>query len=231
MLLAIDTSTRYAGVGLWRGDRLISSLSWYSQRNHTEELMPAIGHVLGQAGAGPDSLGGIAVALGPGGFSALRVGISVAQGLALPLSLPVVGVGTLEMEAYTYAGTGLPICPLLEAGRGEVAAALFQRSRGHWRKLEEERICTPEELPRYVSRRTLFCGEGVSMRGEFLRDTFGRKGVILDSYTPASRLWALGALARKRLKEGDTDSLSTLQPLYLRSPSIGLPKTHQKVRM
>ena len=57
------------------------------------------------------------MALGPGGFSALRVGISVAKGLALPLDIPLVGVGTLEMEAYPYAGAGIPVCPLLEAGR------------------------------------------------------------------------------------------------------------------
>ena len=229
-LLAIDTSTRYAGVGLWKGERLISALSWYSHRNHTAELMPAIEHVLGQAGVGAVSLGGIAVALGPGGFSALRVGISVAQGLALSLSVSVCGVGTLEMEAYSYAGTGLPICSLLDSSRGEVAAALFQNSRGRWRKLEEERICSPEELLRTVSRRTLFCGEGVPPRSEYLRDALGRKGVIVDSYTPASRLWALGSLARERMKEGDADSLSALQPLYLRSPSIGRPKTPQKVK-
>jgi tRNA threonylcarbamoyladenosine biosynthesis protein TsaB len=229
MLLAIDTSTRYAGVSLWSEDRIISTLSWYSVHNHTVELMPAIKYVLDRAGAGPSSLEGVAVALGPGGFSALRVGISAAKGLAMPLNIPLVGVGTLEMEAYPYAGTGLPICPLLDVGRSEVAAAVFQESGGHWRRLEQERVCTPEELVESISRPTLLCGEGVSNRGEYLRQALGGKGVVIGFHTQASRLGALGVLAGERLKNGDVDVPATLQPLYLRRPSIGPPKSPRKV--
>ena len=180
----------------------------------------------------PEALKAIAVAMGPGGFSAIRVGISAAKGLALPLNIPVIGVGTLEMEAYPYAETGMPICPLLEAGRGEVAAALFQRSRGRWRKLEEERICKLEDLAGSITRRTLICGEGVAQHGEYLGQALGRTGVIISSYTSASRLWALAAVAMERLARGPVDavdSLGVLQPLYLMSPSIGAPKKPQRV--
>ena len=238
MLLAIDTSTRYAGVSLWSSDRLISGRCWYSVHNHTVELMPAIENILERAKTGPTELEGIAVALGPGGFSTLRVGISAAKGLALPLNIPLVGVGTLEMEAYPYASTGLPICPLLDSGKDEVATALFQDSGGGWRKLEEERVCTPEELVESISKPTLLCGEGVAHRSEYLRGALGRNGVIVSFHTPASRLWALGILARERLNRGDVDSpsaslrtsLGVLQPLYLRRPSIGPPKTTQRVK-
>ena len=230
MLLAIDTSTRYAGVALWSGHRVISSLCWYSMHNHTAELMPAIEHVLDRAKTAPSGLEGIAVGLGPGRFSALRVGVSTAKGIALPLAVPLVGVGTLEMEAYPYSSTRLPICPLLDAGRDEVATATFQESEGQWRQLREERVCTPEELVASITEPTLFCGEGVPDRSDYLRQALGRNGLIVGCHTPASRLWALSVLAGEQLKVGDVDSLTALQPLYLRRPSIGPPKTHQRVR-
>ena len=230
MLLAIDTSTRYGGVALWRGDRTVSSLSWYSSHNHTVELMPAIEYILGHAKANLPELKGIAVALGPGGFSALRVGISAAKGLALPLNIPLVGVSTLETEAYPYAGTNLPIYPLLDAGRSEVATATFQKAGGRWRRLEEEHICKPEELVESISKRSLLCGEGVPYRSEYLRQALGRNGLILSFHTPASRLWALATLASERLTMGESGSLGTIEPLYLRKPSIGTPKMPQRVR-
>ena len=229
MLLAIDTSTRYGGVALWNEGRAVSSVGWYSTRNHTAELMPAIQHVLDRARAAAPNLGGIAVALGPGGFSALRVGISTAKGLALPLKVSIAGVGTLEMEAFPYAGMGLPICPLLDAGRDQVAAGLFQHSGGHWRKLREEYVCTLQELVESISTPTLLCGEGVHQHGEYLRRALGSNGVIVDFHTVSPRLGALAILAGRRLESGDVGP-PTIQPLYIRRPSIGLPKVAQKVR-
>ena len=229
MILAMDTSTRYGGVALWSDGRAVASVGWYSARNHTAELMPAIQHVLDRAHAAPTDLAGIAVALGPGGFSALRVGISAAKGLALPLKVPVVGVGTLEMEAFPYAGMGLPIRPLLDLGRDQVASGLFQHSGGHWRRLREEYVCTPQELVESISTPTLLCGEGVHQRGEYLRRALGANGVIVDFHTASSRLGALAVLAAERLQSGDVGP-ATIQPLYLRRPSIGSPKVAQKVR-
>ena len=230
MLLAIDTSTRYGGVGLWKDDRVIGALCWYSKQNHTAELIPAIEHVLGRVKVGAAAIAGVAVALGPGGFSAIRVGISTAKGLALPLQVPLVGIGTLEIEAYPYSSLTLPICPLLDAGSAGVATALFQSSGGRWKKLREERVCTPEELVESISKRTLLCGEGTPLRKEYLQNALGRKGVVMGFHSPASRLWALAALAGDRLKTGAVDSVTELQPLYLRRPSIGPPKAAQRVR-
>ncbi len=229
MLIAIDTSTRYGGVCIWSGDRAVAATFWYSPRNHTAELMPAIQHVLERAQAGPGGLTGVAVALGPGGFSALRVGISAAMGLAVRRNIPLVGVGTLETEAYPHADTGLPICSLLDAGRGEVAAAMFQSSEGVWRKLREESLWVPEELAGTISTPTIICGEAASHHAEELRQGAGDSALIMGFYTPASRLWALGILAAERLRMGDADGLETIRPIYLRQPNIGKAKAPRRV--
>ena len=230
MLLAIDTCTRDGGVALWRGDTTIGSRCWYSPRNHTTELMGAIQQLLEAAEIGPRALDGIAVALGPGRFSALRVGISVAKGLALPWNIPLIGIGTLELEAYLYASTGRPVCPVIDLGRGEVATATFQMVRGRWKKLGEERVCTPEELVASIPKRFILCGEGIATHSEYLRQYLRRRGLIVTFHTQAARLSVLGMLGQRRLEHAGEDGLSALQPLYLRRPSISQARAPQRVK-
>jgi tRNA threonylcarbamoyladenosine biosynthesis protein TsaB len=225
MLLVIDTSTRYAGVALADAGRVISCRSWYSAVNHTAELMPAVAQTLESAGLTVNDLDGIAVALGPGGFSALRVGMSVAKGLAMAAGKPLVGVGTLDSEAQPYLESGLPVCALLDAGRSEVASAYFgtdgQRSR-------DDLISSPEELLAEIAELTLFCGEGAPPHTALMREMLGSNAVPVG-HAPASRLWSLAELGRRRLEAGEADDLATLQPYYLRMPTIGGPKRRDRV--
>lgn len=225
MLLAIDTSTRNAGIALADDNgRVISCRSWHSAVNHTAELMPAVAQTLAAAGLTVHDLAGIAIALGPGGFSALRVGMSVAKGLAIAAGQPLVGVGTLDLEAWPYRDSGLPVCALLDAGRGEVAAALFAAGQ----RRHPDRICPPAELPADVDEPTLFCGEGLTAHAELLRHNLGHKAVIVG-HSPAARLYALAALGQQRLAAGDVDDVASLQPYYLRMPTIGGPKRRDRV--
>ena len=249
MLLAIDTSTRYAGVALADSGRVLSCRSWYSAVNHTSELMPAVAQTLEGAGLTVSDLDGIAVALGPGGFSALRVGMSVAKGLALASGKALVGVGTLDLEAYPYLDSGLPVCALLDAGRGEVASAYFQIGPGtgpgtgpgletetetetdtnaKGQRVREDLICDPEGLLSGIDERTLFCGEGVHPHAGLIRERLGRRGVVVG-HSPVSRLGSLVELGRQRLESGESDDVASLQPYYLRMPSIGGPKRRDRV--
>ena len=123
----------------------------------------------------------------------------------------------------------MPVCPLLDVGRGEVATALFQNLANRWTRLKEEHICPPEELIESIREPTLFCGEGVSQQAEYLRENLVGSGLIIKFHTPASRLWSLGILAEERLRNGDVDNLVSLQPLYLRRPSIGPRKSPRRV--
>ena len=239
MLLAIDTSTRYAGVALADSGRVLSCRSWYSAVNHTSELMPSVAQTLEAAVLTVNDLDGIAVALGPGGFSALRVGMSVAKGLAMASGKPLVGVGTLDLEAHPYLDSGLPVCALLDAGRGEVASAYFKIGTGaetetetdadaRGQRVREDLICDPEELLSGIDERTLFCGEGVHPHAGLIRERLGRRGVVIG-YSPFGRLGSLAELGRQRLESGGGDDVASLQPYYLRMPSIGGPKRRDRV--
>ena len=220
MLLAVDTSTRYAGVAICQEGRVLSCRSWYSKVNHTAELMPAVSQTLRHHGLAVGDVSGLAVALGPGGFSALRVGMSVVKGLAVTTGKPVVGLGTLDLEAYPYLQTGLPVCALLDAGRKEVASALFGPD-GH--RMREDMVCPVQELVDSIVEPTLFCGEALSNWGGFIRECLGPIAVVAG-HAPIQRIWALCELGWRRLVAGDVSDLATLQPTYLRMPSIGGPK-------
>ncbi len=227
MLLAIDTSTRYAGIALADDRRVIDLQAWHSTVNHTSELMPAVANLLGRRGLKPASLDAVAVALGPGGFSSLRVGVSAAKGMALAGRLPLLGVGTLDLEAHPYAESGKLVCPMLDAGRGEVASALMGADGV---RVREDTICLPGDLMDSVSGVTLYCGEGVGPHADLIKERMGPKAVVINWSGPASRLNALMEIARRRLELGDQDDLATLQPYYLRMPSIGPPKQRDRVR-
>lgn len=225
MFLALDTSTRYAGVALANEDRVVASHSWHSTYNHTTELMPAVVHILEHAGLTASDLDGVVVALGPGGFSALRVGISAAKGLALVARNSIVGVGTLDLEAYPYLESGIQVCALIEAGREECATSLFGPDGT---RLREDRVGTVEEILAEVSGPTIFCGEGVSAWQTQIVAAMGTEAQIIRS-VPASRVWALAAIGREKLAAGEVDDLTVLQPEYLRMPSIGAPKQRDRV--
>ena len=221
MLLAIDTSTRYAGIALADDRRVIDVQAWHSTVNHTSELMPAVANLLGRRGLKPTSLDAVAVALGPGGFSSLRVGVSAAKGMALAGRLPLLGVGTLDLEAHPYSESGKLVCPMLDAGRGEVASALMGADGV---RVREDTICLPGDLMDSVPGVTLYCGEGVGPHADLIKKRMGPKAVVINWSGPASRLNALVEIARQRMEVGDQDDLATLQPYYLRMPSIGAPK-------
>ena len=148
MLLAIDTSTRYAGIALVDPEgHLLRLIQWRSQRNHSVKLLPAIQHLLKAEGTTPQDLSGIALASGPGSFSALRVGFSVAKGFALAWSIPLVAVDTLRCEAFSLRTVGVPIAALLDAGRGELAWALFKDTGGEFQQTTEPQISHRRSSP------------------------------------------------------------------------------------
>ena len=224
MLLAIDTSTRYAGVALAVDGQVVSSRNWFSRTNHTAELMPAIVATLQNQDILPKELSGIAVALGPGGFSALRVGVSTAKGLALANGKPILGLSTLELEAHPYIQSGTAVCSLLDVGRQEVAAARFGPDGV---RLGDDFLGSLAELIPETRVPTIFCGEGLANWATLLREQLG-EGAILAGWNPASRLFALADAGWKRLSAGERHDLNDLQPYYLRMPTIGGPKRRDR---
>ncbi len=116
MLLAIDTSTHYASVGVHDGVRLLAEHTWLAKQEHSRSLLPNIQRLLADASGSLADVDTIAVALGPGSFNGLRVGLSTAKGLALARKMQLVGASTLELIAAEYHLSEVR----MNAGRGRV---------------------------------------------------------------------------------------------------------------
>jgi len=223
MELAIDTSSNTASVSLSHKGETLLSLSWQSAHNHTMELLPNLVCLLQQAKVELGSIEAIMVAKGPGSFNGLRVGISTAKGLASALNIPLLGVNTLEAEAYPFAFTGLPLRPIHKAGREEIATALYQQKDNEWQCLEEENITTVKTLCRRIKQKTLFCGEIPPDIMSEIQQDLGKRAMISQSNS-SSRASSLATLGWRKFSRGEKDDLVTLQPLYLRPPHITKPR-------
>ncbi|HIE17174.1 MAG TPA: tRNA (adenosine(37)-N6)-threonylcarbamoyltransferase complex dimerization subunit type 1 TsaB [Dehalococcoidia bacterium] len=217
--LSIDTSTDFSSIALSQQGRTLAELTWYSRQSHTVELVPNIKELLNRSRLSPRSLSVIFVAKGPGSFNGLRVGMSIAKGLAFALNIPLVGVSTLEIEAYPFAFTGLPVCPIHNAGRGEIATAVY-RQNGGWQCLIEEHITTVDALCQRTRDRTLFCGEIPAPVIEQLQQRLGEFAMIPGAEARLRHASYLAALGWQRLSQGKQDNPAALQPLYLRPPPI-----------
>src|SRR3712207_4499165 len=126
MELAIDTAGDVAGLALTELGRLVAEYTWLAQRQHSRDLLPAINALLARAGQTKQDLTAIFVSTGPGSYAGLRVGLSVAKGLAYALDIPIVGVGRLEVDAYQHAAFPGPVCAVHQAGKRELAWAVYQ---------------------------------------------------------------------------------------------------------
>jgi tRNA threonylcarbamoyl adenosine modification protein YeaZ len=227
--LAIDSSTDNASLAMTDNGKVIAETAWHCQQNHSVELMPHLSQLLEQAGIDIKEIGGIIVAKGPGSFNGLRVGISTAKGLAFSLGVPIVGISTLETAAYQYAETRLPICPILNAGRDEIATAIYQQKEGEWHRIIAEHISTVDDLCQEIRSKTIFCGELTPHIIERLESKLEQKAIIPPPTSRPRRAGFLAKLGLKRLQSGDCDNASTLQPIYLRRPQITKPKNRNQV--
>lgn len=224
MHLAIDTTTDTASVALVEDNEVLAELSWRSGQNHGTQLLPNLAHLLSQTGLSLQSVGSIMVARGPGSYNGLRVGISTAKALAFSLNIPIVGISTLEVVAYPHAETGLPIYPIFNAGRGEIATAGYRLQDGDWHQLASEHLTTVDALCAEVAGTTLFCGELTPLIISTLKERLGERAVIPSTAALLRRAGFLAELGLRRVKAGDCDDVASLQPLYLRRPAITKPK-------
>jgi len=222
MLLAIDTATRMAGLALYDEKRewVVGEETWHSANNHTVELMPRLVRLLEQQAVTPGGLTGIAVSQGPGSFTGLRIGLSVAKGLALASELPIAGIPTLDVVAEPHKSQALPICALIQAGRGRFGVGHYVRQRGRWTRRGPFRLATLSSLCEEMAEPTLFCGELQAKDAEQIRRQHAPESVVATPAASLRRAAYLAELGWARLSRGSFDDPAQLSPIYLQHPQI-----------
>jgi len=213
MLLAVDTSTAQTGLALYDGIQLRAEMLWHSRAHHTQELAPAFASLLDKAGAQPADLAALAVAIGPGSFTSLRVGLAFVKGLALARRLPLVGIPTLDVTAAALSPQKTPLVAVLQAGRGRIAAAWYKVARDAWQQKESPRVTTVEALAETIQSRSIVCGELSALERAMLS-----RNRFVQLASPAACVRRPGLLAEMawgRWQAGKVDSLASLAPIYL----------------
>jgi tRNA threonylcarbamoyladenosine biosynthesis protein TsaB len=215
MLLALDTSTRILGVALYDGVQILSEMSWISRGHHTRELAPAILETLARCNVKISMLGALGVAIGPGSFTGLRIGLAVAKGISYSRHLPLAAIPTLDILAAAQPlRADLTLATVLRAGRKRLAVGWYKVGNGSWESAGSVENMTLEALAERIKEPTLVCGELTEPIRRRLRRKY--KNVILVSAAQSVRRPAvLAELAWKRWQAGDLDDPATISPIYL----------------
>ena len=213
MLLAVDTSTAQMGLAIYDGSQVVSEYAWRSNQRHTVELAPAILESLKRCGLTMDDIHVLGVALGPGSFTSLRVGLSLAKGLALSRHLPLIGIPTLDILAAAQPSSRLPLIVAIQAGRGRFAVGWYKSSKNGWQAKGLARVVTLEALTNEVQSPVMVCGELNSEERQKLAE---KAEIHLVSPAQSVRRPAvLAELVWARWQAGQVDDEAKLAPIYL----------------
>lgn len=220
LVLGIETSTPVSSVALVTEQGVIAAISLSRGRGHAEFLAPAIKLLCEQAELSLSQVSGIAVGLGPGLFTGMRVGIATAKGLSLSLNAPIIGIPSLDLLAYDVRYTSRTICACIDARRGEVFSALYRQVPGGIQRVGEYGVYAPEKLAGELEARgeeVLFVGNGALLYRGVLPQRRADYASIARAFPSAV---ALAELSLPRFIREDTDSVHELEPLYLRKADV-----------
>jgi tRNA threonylcarbamoyladenosine biosynthesis protein TsaB len=217
-LLAIDTATRSCSVGLLSGDRLLAEANRADGQTHSRHLMAMIDAVLAQSRAAVSDLTAIAVTIGPGSFTGLRIGLATAKGLAVAADVPMVGVNTLEALARQAADPGVErVCPLIDARKGEVYGGIFDAGRQEAPRARGRLfVCPPEQAAAKIEAPCLFIGDGAQLYRDRIRERLGPLARFAPEGDHSIRAATVGRMARQVLDAGGGCTPGRLVPQYIR---------------
>ena len=225
LLLAIDASTRFSGLAILEDDVVLAEYLSQSRLTHSQRLLPAIDTLLTDINRPVSDVEAIVVSQGPGSFTGLRIGMSLAKGLAQGLQVSIVAIGSLlhwaaSLPQYSDDASEY-LLPLLDAQRGEFYCALYQRVEGHLIEIVEPAARSWEQLLKALpslssQNRVYITGDVIPQHTERLAGLCTPQMILTSPADALPRPSALGLLGLHRLRLGEKDSVLTLAPVYLR---------------
>lgn len=220
LILAVDSSTSVGAVCLYE-EEVIAEYNLNLDKTHSQRLMDQIVGVIDDAYLECSSLEGIAVGVGPGSFTGIRIGLATAKSLAHSLDIPLVGISTLEALANNLSPRTKPICPMLDARRQRVYTAVYQGEDrlGLKKPVVAEDIQEVdsflEQLSKEFKQKIIFIGQGAEEYRELIKDRLGPQA----EFSPGNNLVqgkSLAQIGSIKLKTGSGDKLMDLKPNYLK---------------
>ena len=219
MILALETATPLGSVALVSGGAVLADGFLSPGPRASGSYISAVEALLAAAGASAGDVSAVAVSAGPGAFTGLRVGMSAAKGFCFGWGVPLVPVPTLLALARLFPGEGRIVCPVQDARRGEVYAALFRWNAGEPARLSPDMAIAPALLPGLIpDGDVLFCGDGVTPFGALFREALGGRAILVSGDEGLPRASSVGVVGERIFRCGGGEDPSAAVPFYLRSP-------------
>lgn len=223
LVLAIETASPCGGVAIV-GENVLGEIVLASPETHSKRLLLACSYLLERLGLKLEDLSALAVSIGPGSFTGLRIGLATAKGLHFATGLPLVGVETLRaLASNALLFPGL-ICPALDARRGQIYTALYKPENEDLKEILPPSLLPPEKLIPYLKGPVLFLGDGAQKFAPLFEEALGEGFRLAPAHLAHPRPSAVGFIGRKRVLSGKLDDPLKLLPLYLRPSEAELKR-------
>ncbi len=224
-ILAIETSTMLGGVSVMgETEGLIAEARLNVKSTHSERLMTEVDHVLKQAGISMLGIDVFGVAIGPGSFTGLRIGLSTVKGFSYATGKPIVSVPSLEALAWNFPYSALPVCTMFDARKKEVYAAVFRWKDSGFEKVMVETSLNPYDLLKSIEGPTLFAGEGADLYRGVITEVAGDNAIFPPQQLMVPSPTNVACLGLKKAREGDFSEPIGLVPLYIRKSEAEVKK-------
>lgn len=226
IVLGIETATFSGGVALVKDRETLGVCEENTSLTHSRRLLKSVDTLQRETGLSTNDIDGVAVSIGPGSFTGLRIGLSVAKSIAYTICCDIVGVSTLEALARRQADWEGMIAPVLDARRNEIFGALFKREGAECSQISEDVVCGIEAFLGAIKEPTMFCGTGVDRYRKEIIEMLGVNAHFAPPETNHPSAVPVACIGAERLAAGHKDILATLTPCYLRKSDAERKQLH-----
>lgn len=217
VILALETATMCGSVAIVAEGRCVAEFSLQTGETHSRRLLASVDWLMREAAVEWPDFDAVAVSLGPGSFTGLRIGLATAKGLAMAADTKIIGIGTLDGMAAQCAEADILICPVLDARKKEVYCGFYRCDKHGMPRLQGEcQVISPEQLCEKINEPVVFMGDGVEVYGPLFRE---RLAGLLREVPPGiyfPRAASIGLLASDKWQENDFADPTIVEPIYIR---------------
>ena len=217
LILAIENSGLCGSVALVSGSHCIAEQSLLSRLTHSKRLLTTIDRLLAESQVDWPQVDAMAISLGPGSFTGLRIGLSTVKGLAMATGIPLIGVSTLDGLAGQFSHTDKAVCPVLDARKKEVYTALYRANdEGLMERQSDYLVTSPEKLAEQITEPTVFMGDGTAVYGNLLREKLGDLALFAPEQLYFAKASSIGFCALSLFAQNQFLDTASCVPLYIR---------------
>ncbi|MDD4372122.1 MAG: tRNA (adenosine(37)-N6)-threonylcarbamoyltransferase complex dimerization subunit type 1 TsaB [Anaerostipes sp.] len=218
-ILALDSSGLVASVALLEDDTMVAEYTTNFKLTHSQTLLPMLDELKQRVQLELESIDAIAVAMGPGSFTGLRIGAATAKGLGLALKKPLIPIPSVDGLAYNLFGAKGIICPIMDARRNQVYTGFYCFKDGEFIVKKEQCAVAMQDILdelKNQDEKVTFLGDGVKVHKQLIQEVLGDQAIFAPAHVNKQRGAAIGALGELYMLQGKAVTADEFEPEYLR---------------